>query len=165
MHGLSDLLTGNSVTVARWTRYGKDRLYVTALDGQRVGWHDLLTGQDTIERTEVTDAFSEAVSAFQRASGLPAASTRRRRPGRRRAADGCPGGGRARRPHRSTGTFPGAGLDGPGAQQPGQGARAEAESLLADDDDAGRLPGHRTQPSRVSSLLTTASGVWVPAAG
>jgi len=40
-------MTKNSVTVARWTRYGKDRLYVTALDGQRVGWHDAADARST----------------------------------------------------------------------------------------------------------------------
>lgn len=34
--------------VVRWRKYGKDRLYVTAEDGTKLGHHDLGTGQDLI---------------------------------------------------------------------------------------------------------------------
>lgn len=37
-----------TVTVKRWRRYGKDRLYV-ADDGLRLGWHDLTTGNTVVE--------------------------------------------------------------------------------------------------------------------
>jgi hypothetical protein len=30
---------------ARWRKYGMDRLYVTARDGDKLGWHDLQTGE------------------------------------------------------------------------------------------------------------------------
>ena len=60
------------VQATRWTPYGKDRLYVTTEDGQRVGWLDLLTGESTLEVPELTDAVHEAVNALQRASGLQA---------------------------------------------------------------------------------------------
>jgi len=51
--------------VDRWTRYGKDRLYVSTEDGQRVGWLDLMTGMATVEMPECADAFHEAVRAHQ----------------------------------------------------------------------------------------------------
>ena len=45
----ADFLHVREATVVRWRRYGKDRLYVTSADGVRLGWRDLLTGQDHIE--------------------------------------------------------------------------------------------------------------------
>jgi hypothetical protein len=62
-------VTSDPLVVRRWTRYGKDRLYVETDTGEKVGFLDLLTGQATIERTDLTVAFHEAVSAFQ---GTPA---------------------------------------------------------------------------------------------
>ncbi|HEY5185653.1 MAG TPA: hypothetical protein VIM19_12275 [Actinomycetes bacterium] len=53
-----------TLTVSRWTKYGKDRLYVNTPDGQRVGWLDLATGQTSIERPELTDAFQAALSDY-----------------------------------------------------------------------------------------------------
>ena len=53
------------LTVKRWTRYGKDRLYVTSEDGQRVGWLDLLTDESTVDLPEFTDAFHRVVSAHR----------------------------------------------------------------------------------------------------
>src|SRR5450830_1632054 len=35
--------------VQRWRKYGKDRLYVNADDGTRIGWHDVLAGEDHVE--------------------------------------------------------------------------------------------------------------------
>jgi hypothetical protein len=32
--------------VQRRRKYGKDRLYINADDGTRIGWHDVLTGED-----------------------------------------------------------------------------------------------------------------------
>lgn len=53
------------LAVKRWTRFGKDRLYVSTKDGQRVGWLDLLTGEAMVEMPEYIDAFHEAVRAHQ----------------------------------------------------------------------------------------------------
>jgi hypothetical protein len=39
---MSDVVAG--LTVARWRRYGKDRLYVTAADEAKVGWWDAKVG-------------------------------------------------------------------------------------------------------------------------
>ena len=51
--------------VRRWRKYGLDRLYVTDAAGRRVGWVDLPTGRTTIERPELTDAFTAAVTAHR----------------------------------------------------------------------------------------------------
>jgi hypothetical protein len=50
--------------VTRWTRYGKDRLYVKAHDGTSVGWLGLLTGESHIEVAEFGDAFREATAGW-----------------------------------------------------------------------------------------------------
>ncbi len=59
------------LVVKRWTRYGKDRLYVKTGTGEKVGFIDLLTGQFTVERPDQTVAFHEAVSAHQGAQANP----------------------------------------------------------------------------------------------
>ncbi len=43
------------LTGVRWTRFGKDRLYVKAADGSDVGWVDLLTGEAHIAVTEYAE--------------------------------------------------------------------------------------------------------------
>ena len=53
------------LTVKRWTRYGKDRLYVSTEDGQRVGWLDLLTGQEVIERPDLAQHFQTVLAAYR----------------------------------------------------------------------------------------------------
>ncbi len=54
-----------TTTVKRWTRYGKDRLYVSTEDGQRVGWLDLLAGESTLEMPQFPDALHEALRGHQ----------------------------------------------------------------------------------------------------
>ena len=51
--------------VTRWRRYGNDRLYVNDEAGQRVGWVDLLTGQETLEQPEYADAFHSVIATHQ----------------------------------------------------------------------------------------------------
>jgi len=53
------------VTVTRWRRYGKDRLYVTAADGSAVGWHDLVADVAHPERPELADQLAAAVVAWR----------------------------------------------------------------------------------------------------
>lgn len=53
-----------TLQVVRWTRYGRDRLYVKDADGQQVGWVDLLTGDRLVERVEAAAAFEAAVAAY-----------------------------------------------------------------------------------------------------
>ena len=50
------------IVVSRWTRYGKDRLYVSTTGGEKVGWLDLETGHRTLDRPEYEVAFERAVA-------------------------------------------------------------------------------------------------------
>ena len=52
------------LTVTRWKRYGKDRLYVTGVDARPVGWWDLLTTQGHPESADLASALDRAVSAW-----------------------------------------------------------------------------------------------------
>lgn len=64
--------------VQRWRRYGKDRLYVNDADGTRIGWHDLLTGEDHVEISDQEDEYRAAVARWRADEGVaaaPAAST------------------------------------------------------------------------------------------
>lgn len=47
--------------VVRWRKFGKDRLYVDTVEGVRVGWVDLLTGDHVLEVHEHRLAFEEAL--------------------------------------------------------------------------------------------------------
>lgn len=49
--------------MTRWTRYGKDRLYVSTADGRRVGWLDLQTGATMVELPEFAAALTVATHA------------------------------------------------------------------------------------------------------
>jgi hypothetical protein len=53
----------DGLEVVRWQRYGKDRLYVNAADGTRIGWHDLQTGASMVDSDEQRDAFFRCVDA------------------------------------------------------------------------------------------------------
>lgn len=92
------------LVVDRWRRYGKDRLYVSTQDGARVGWVDLLTGEQTLELAELADGFRAAVNALQG------------------------GGGPSYEP---VAVAPEPAWTDLALNKPGQGVRAEAESLLA----------------------------------
>lgn len=48
----------------RWRKYGKDRLYVNAASGERIGWRDLVTGQDHIEDEDSAELFRTTVAAW-----------------------------------------------------------------------------------------------------
>ena len=131
----------DQVTVARWTRYGKDRLYVSTEDGQRVGWLDLLTGEATVEMPEHTDTFHDAVRAHQAGIPGPEGTTTSNFP------DGSPEA--LATPPPSAGEVPPTSPPRPtplvlpiaevldpawtdlALNRPGQGVRAEAEALLA----------------------------------
>jgi hypothetical protein len=80
------------LTIARWRKYGKDRLYVSDADGTRVGWVDLLTGQVTIEQAHRGSEFDMAVAAWRdrqapSAVAVPAASREREDPPSARLGD------------------------------------------------------------------------------
>jgi len=59
------------LTVTRWRRYGKDRLYATAPDGTAVGWHDLVADVAHPEQPELADQLGAAVVAW-RGENVPA---------------------------------------------------------------------------------------------
>jgi hypothetical protein len=48
----------------RWTRYGKDRIYVSAPDGARVGWLDLLTQEQHLEQPALSGEFMIALQRY-----------------------------------------------------------------------------------------------------
>jgi hypothetical protein len=52
------------LTVVRWHRYGKDRLYVNTADGARVGWVDRQTGTTTLEMEALAEEFRQAIEAY-----------------------------------------------------------------------------------------------------
>jgi Nuclease-related domain len=52
------------LAVRRWKRYGKDRLYVTGVDGRPVGWWDLLATEGHPESADLAFALDRAVSAW-----------------------------------------------------------------------------------------------------
>ncbi len=54
-------MTGDAV---RWRRYGKDRLYVTSADGVKLGYHDLLTGDDHVAEPARAAEFTAIVTAW-----------------------------------------------------------------------------------------------------
>lgn len=60
-----------TASVARWRRYGKDRLYVTGDDGTKLGHRDLLTGEDHIESPARADEFKAAISAWIDTEAMP----------------------------------------------------------------------------------------------
>jgi hypothetical protein len=41
------------VTIARWRKFGRDRLYVTRADGTKLGYWDLVTDEAHPERPEL----------------------------------------------------------------------------------------------------------------
>lgn len=63
-----DTEAGVVATVNRWRRYGKDRLYVTGDDGTKLGYRDLLIGEDHVEHP---DRVGEFLSAFGAGSPTP----------------------------------------------------------------------------------------------
>ncbi len=56
--------------VQRWRKYGKDRLYISADDGTRIGWHDILTGEDHVEVPGQDDDYRSAVARWRSDAGI-----------------------------------------------------------------------------------------------
>lgn len=54
-----------SAEVTRWTRYGKDRLYVSTAAGGKVGWVDLLTDEEHPEAPERAAELTTAVAGWR----------------------------------------------------------------------------------------------------
>lgn len=112
------------LVVKRWTRYGKDRLYVETVTGVKVGFLDLLTGQATIEQPEMAAAFHEVVNGHQAAQSRPSVSVTPAKP----TADPSERSSAAPKPEYAVAVD----WTDLSANRPGQGVRAEAGSLLAD---------------------------------
>lgn len=58
------------LSVNRWTKYGKDRLYVADPVGEQIGWLDLQSGSTVLERPEWIREFERAVSKWLLANGM-----------------------------------------------------------------------------------------------
>lgn len=66
--------------VNRWQRYGKDRLYVTARDGVRLGWHDLQSGATHCHRADRVDELDRAIAMWRERNGISRPEAPRPRP-------------------------------------------------------------------------------------
>jgi hypothetical protein len=54
----------DELSVVRWRRYGKDRLYVRRADGVQLGWCDLLSGDRHVERPEERPRVDAAIDTW-----------------------------------------------------------------------------------------------------
>lgn len=108
----------------RWARYGKDRLYVSTVDGEKIGFCDLLTDQATLQRTDLTAEFHEAIRAHQGVQGSPEVTEPPIRP-----VEAITEPLTASSEPDCAVTVEWTDL---AVNRPGQGVRAEAQSLLAD---------------------------------
>ena len=61
--------SAGSVTVRRWKRYGKDRLYANGADGRRLGYLDVATGEIVLEVADPTGTTAAQLRASHRALG------------------------------------------------------------------------------------------------
>ena len=62
---------GSALTVIRWFKYGKRRLYVNTADGVQVGWVDLVSGERTLALPAMAAAFEAAIATDQTGKPLP----------------------------------------------------------------------------------------------
>jgi hypothetical protein len=65
---------GPSITVRRWKRYGKDRLYANGADGVRLGYLDVVTGEILLEVSDPAGTIAAQLRASHRALGPPPTS-------------------------------------------------------------------------------------------
>jgi hypothetical protein len=61
------------ITVRRWKRYGKDRLYANGADGVRLGYLEVATGEIVLEVADPTGTIAAQLKASHRALGQPPA--------------------------------------------------------------------------------------------
>jgi hypothetical protein len=66
-----------NLSVTRWRKHGKDRLYVNDEAGVRVGWVDLVSGNVTVERPELRAPFDAAVQRWRSADAGGSTSSSR----------------------------------------------------------------------------------------
>ena len=57
------------VSVRRWRRYGRDRLYVTDAAGLALGWHDLATGETHVAVAEAATDVEAAIARWRATVG------------------------------------------------------------------------------------------------
>jgi PAS domain-containing protein len=62
--GASKIIFMGDLRAVRWTRYGKDRLYVMQPDGIQVGWVDLATGERHLVADALRGEFEAALQAY-----------------------------------------------------------------------------------------------------
>ena len=58
--------TSPDVTIARWRKYGKDRLYVAHTDGTKVGYWDLMSDTPHPEKPELAELLEWAYLEWAR---------------------------------------------------------------------------------------------------
>lgn len=64
---------GATTSVARWRRFGHDRLYVTGASGRKIGWRDLVTGEDHLVEPDRRDEFDTALAGWAADPTTPSA--------------------------------------------------------------------------------------------
>ena len=64
--------TRGNTKIVRWRRYGQDRLYVSDLTGQPIGWHDLKSGASSVEVPAQRAAFDAAIASYINTESPPA---------------------------------------------------------------------------------------------
>jgi hypothetical protein len=126
------------VSVRRWRRYGRDRLYVTDPGGRTLGWHDPATGATHVAVADAAPEVAAAVSGWQAASGT--------------------GGARVAEPEPRPDPVPAPPRRDLVENQPGELARARAVSL-------GRAAPVRTFAERLLGLRTDERAWRIGAAG
>lgn len=59
-------VAGGELQVTRWSKFGHQRLYVSAPDGIKVGWYDVLTGEEHLDHAALGEAFRAALALHLR---------------------------------------------------------------------------------------------------
>jgi hypothetical protein len=59
----------SELVARRWTRQGRDRLYVSTQSGERVGWVDMSTGQAMLQKSVLATEFAQAVKKWRGENG------------------------------------------------------------------------------------------------
>ena len=112
----------DELTVTRWVRYGKERLYVATESGERVGYFDVKTGAAVVDRPDIVDAFHAAIA--------------RSFPGDVKGASAPP----RQEPHReSTAAAPEPGWSDLAGNRPGQAVKQQAAVHLAAMKEGSRV--------------------------
>lgn len=68
-----EAMTLPQLTLTRWRKYGKDRLYATTADGTKIGWWDLAAGECHPASPEHAPTIAAAVRKWRAINGVDAA--------------------------------------------------------------------------------------------